>query len=254
MERVSVLSNVLKQKDIFNFFSRSAIEKAWAYHAQRRVTAVEINDDCTNMSARVAGTAKKPYAVDIDLRYSGDRLIDIEGVCTCPMALNCKHVAATLLEALNGGTTPAHDTLPSRDRSVELIATPAVPVLPLELNEWLEKVGTAIRGDDYPPDVIQRLIYCVQPHAREGRMPHLALSVISVKLRKDGSFSNSPSRPNLASVNLENPPAFYRAVDIDIVRSLSREFRAYGQQDVYLIRTIEFCGASSTLDAPIGVT
>ena len=63
-----VLSNVLKQKGIFNFFSRSAMHKAWAYHAQRRVTAVEISDDFTNIRARVTGSAKKPYAVDIDLR------------------------------------------------------------------------------------------------------------------------------------------------------------------------------------------
>ena len=239
MEQVTVLSNVLKQKDIFNFFSRSAMHKAWTYQAQRRVTAVEISDDFTNIRARVTGLAKKPYAVDIDLRYSGDRLIDIEGECTCPMSHNCKHVAATLLEATSGSTARAHDTSPSHGRTVEVKATPAVPVLPLELNEWLEKIGTAIRGDDYPPDVIQRLIYCVQPHARDGRMPHLALSVISTRLRKDGGFSNQHSRPNLSSVNLENPPAFYRAADIDIVRSLLREYRTYGQQDIYLIRNVE---------------
>jgi len=234
-----VLSNVLKQKDIYNFFSRSAMHKAWAYHSQRRVMAVEINDDCTNIRARVTGSAKKPYAVDINLRYSGDRLIDIEGACTCPMSHDCKHVAATLLEAASGNAARAHDTLPSTGRTVEVEAKPAVQVLPFEVNDWLEKIGTAIRGDDYPPDVIQRLIYCVQPHAREGRMPHLALSVISTRLRKDGSFSNQLSRPNLSSVNLENPPAYYRAVDTDIVKSLSREFRAYGEQDVYLIRAIE---------------
>jgi superfamily II DNA or RNA helicase len=233
-----VLSTALKQKDIFNFFSRSAMHKAWAYHAQRRVTAVEINDDFTNIRARVIGSAKKPYAVDIDLRYSGDRLIDIEGECTCPMSHNCKHVAATLLEATSGRATLAHDTLPSHGRTVEVKATPAVPVLAFELNDWLEKVGTAIRGDDYPPDVIQRLIYCVQPHVRDGQMPHLALSVISTRLRKDGGFSNQVSRANLSSVNLENPPAFYRAADIDIVRSLVREYRTYGQQDVYLVRNV----------------
>jgi superfamily II DNA or RNA helicase len=234
-----VLSNVLKQKDIFRFFSRSAMDKAWAYRAQRRVAAVEINDDCTNIRARVTGSAQKPYAVDIDLRYSGDGLIDIEGECTCPMSHNCKHVAATLLEATSARTTLGHDTLPSDGRTVELKATPSVSALPAELNDWLEKIGTAVRGDDYPPEVMQRLIYCVQALPRDGQILHLALSVISTRLRKDGGFSNQFSRPNLSSFNLENPPVFYRAADIDIVRSLLREYRSYGQHDVYLVRNIQ---------------
>ena len=189
---------------------------------------------------RVSGSAKKPYAVDIGLEYSGDRLVDIEGECTCPVSLNCKHVAATLLEALNGRTAPARATLPARGPAARGEATPAAPVLPLELNDWLEKVGTAIRGDDYPPEVVQRLLYCVQPQAREGRMPHLALSVMSTRLRKDGGFANQVSRPNLSSVNLENPPAYYRAADVDIVRGLAREYRSYAGRDVvYLVRDAE---------------
>jgi len=52
-----VLSDVLKRKDIYTFFSRSAFEKAYVYQAQGRVTGLEISEDLTHVRAKVRGSA-----------------------------------------------------------------------------------------------------------------------------------------------------------------------------------------------------
>ena len=233
-----MLSNILKQDDIVDFFSRSAWSKGSAYQAQGRVSALEVSDDLTQVHARVRGSERTPYRVDIFLRYSHDELDDIDGDCTCPVGYNCKHVAAALIDALRRKGTAVDAAPASRQGTLPGFARPQqAPVLLPELNDWLEKVGGSIRGNDYPADVSQRLLYCVQPHAREGRMPHLAVSLLSVKLRKDGTLSDHVSRSNPGS-DPDRAPAFYRDADQDIVVGLSREYQTYGHQDVYLIRSV----------------
>ena len=96
-----MLSDVLKRKEIYSYFSRSAMEKAHAYQAQGRVSAVGVSDDLTHVTSRVRGSESSNYRVDIQLEFDDDSLTDIDGDCSCPMAFNCKHVAATLLEALS---------------------------------------------------------------------------------------------------------------------------------------------------------
>jgi superfamily II DNA or RNA helicase len=231
-----VRSNVLKRDDIGDYFSRSALSKAADYQAQGRVTALAVSEDYTNISAKVRGSARTPYSVDINLTFNRDELVDVEGDCTCPMSYNCKHVAATLLEASAEKATTTGAKFPTVRGVAGTAATPAAEALSHELNDWLERVGAAIRGNDYPADVTQRLLYRVQPHPREGRTPHLAVSLLSVRLRKDGSFSSQVTRPSFSSFDPDKAPAYYRAADIEIVTALSRGYRSYGQQDVYLVR------------------
>lgn len=231
-------SNALKQDDVDGFFSRSAWSKGSAYQAQGRVSALDVSDDLTQVRARVRGSERTPYSVDIFLRYKHDELTDIDGDCTCPVGFNCKHVAATLVEAMRK-KGPATDATPATRQGMlpGFVRPQAVPVLPPELNDWLEKIGGSIRGNDYPADVRQRLLYCVKPYAREGRMPHLAVSLLSVKLLKDGTLSDHVSRSTPGS-DPDRAPAFYRDADQDIVVGLAREYRPYGQSEVYLVRSV----------------
>src|SRR5882757_5921388 len=119
------LSDVLKQKEVYTFFSRSAFEKAVAYRAQGRVTSVEISEDLTHIRAKVRGSGSNTYRVEVQLDFSGDRLADLDGECSCPMAVNCKHVAATVLEALSTKQPSTQAVLPSKT-----VVAPAAPVLP----------------------------------------------------------------------------------------------------------------------------
>ncbi|WP_246756265.1 SWIM zinc finger domain-containing protein [Bradyrhizobium neotropicale] len=99
-----VLPDVVKTKDIYSFFSRSAFEKGYAYRAQGRVTGLEISDDLTRIRSKVRGGEPSPYRVDIELEFDDGRLIDLDGTCSCPIGANCKHVVATMLQALSGAS------------------------------------------------------------------------------------------------------------------------------------------------------
>jgi superfamily II DNA or RNA helicase len=228
VDLAQVLSDLVKRKDIYTFFSRSAFEKGYAYQAQGRVAGLKISDDLTNISAKVRGNGSAPYRVQIQLDFSRDRLADIDGECSCPMVSNCKHVAATLLEALNGKEPSAEAALPGRQKAVADDApAPSVPVLPYDVTAWLDNIGKAVRGDDYPSDLSQRLLYCLQPSQDGARMPGLAVSLLSVRVLKGGEFGGSLTRPSVSDFSPERAPKYYRDADIDILVRLSSRRREY---------------------------
>ena len=138
-----MLSEVLKRKDIYTFFSRSAFEKGYVYQAQGRVTGLEVSDDLTRIRAKVRGSSSKDYRVKVKLVFDGDRLADLDGECGCPMMINCKHVVATLLEAMGEQRPPGEPTSP-RDKVAE---APSTVILSHEVSAWLDSLGeTAAHG------------------------------------------------------------------------------------------------------------
>ena len=225
-----MLSDILKKDSLVDFFGRSAWNKGRVYQAQARVSALDVSLDLTRVRARVRGSERAPYSVDVYLSFKRDELIDIDGTCSCPVGFNCKHVAATLIEATAARGALSQGSLPGLARSEP------VPVLAPELHDWLDKIGGSIRGNDYPSDVSQRLLYCLQPFARDGRMPLVSVSLLSVKARKDGTLSDHTSRSN-PGPDLDRFPAFYREADLEIVQGLSREYQTFGKPEFYLVRS-----------------
>lgn len=217
LESVRALANVLKRKDLYGHFSRSAFEKGHAYQAQGRVSGIEISDDLTHIEADVEGSEIDDYFVEVQLKFKDAQLVDVRGKCSCPMARNCKHVVATLLEAISetpSEAPPPRPTVPGRPPGV----------LPYEINEWLDKLGKAVRSDDYPADVNQHLLYRLHPSDERIAMPVLAVSLLSVRTLKNGNYSDSYAQPNVADFSADRAPKYYRDSDIDIVSQL----RAHG--------------------------
>ena len=220
--RGSVLSDRLKQKDIYSFFSRAAMEKAYAYRAQGRVSALQISDDLTHLSSRVKGAESNVYRVDIALDFDRDRLVDLDGDCSCPMNSNCKHVAATLLEAIGKSDTRSEAASPSVPSSVaaDRLLQAAKP-LPHDVVNWLESVGKATRGDDYPAEITQRLLYCLNP-SHDTAQPRVNVSLVSSHLGKGGAFGGGVSYPSFDNFETARAAKYYRDSDIDILLQLSR--------------------------------
>jgi superfamily II DNA or RNA helicase len=230
LESLQVLSDVLKRKEIYSYFSRAAMEKAHAYQAQGRVSGVEVSDDLTHVSSRVRGSESKKYRVDIQLEFDDDSLTDIDGGCSCPMAFNCKHVAATLLEALNGKAPPvlASEPVAQAAKPAKVQAPSAPPVLAYEVNTWIDGVGRAARSSDYAADESQRLLYCLHPS--DDAMPYLAVSLRSVRLRKGGDYADNYSSPSPYEFKPERAPKYFRDVDVDIVTEVNSRVRNYYAQ------------------------
>lgn len=246
-----MLSDVLKRKEIYSYFSRSAMEKAHAYQAQGRVSGVEVSDDLSHVSSQVRGSESKKYRVDIQLEFENDSLTDVDGDCSCPMAFNCKHVAATLLEALNGKAHPvlASESLAQAAKPAKAQAPSAPLVLGHEVDTWIDSVGRAARSSDYAADESQRLLYCLHPS--DGAMPYLAVSLRSVRLRKGGDYADNYGSPSPYEFKPERAPKYFRDVDVDIVTEVHSRVRNYYAQGPYseeLLRRIVATGRAFWLD------
>jgi superfamily II DNA or RNA helicase len=249
------LSDVLDEREIVTFFSRSAFHKARAYQAEGRVLAVEVSEDLTRVRASVSGSERSPYQVDIRLDFAGDRLADLDGDCTCPMAFNCKHVAVSLLEALSGSDKLVDAALsPGRRLGAGRSLSPAAPTLPYEVTEWLERVGNATRGNDYPPEMTQRLLYCLGPSRDSAQMPSLAVSLLSARVTKGGELGGTITQPNAYGLTAERAPKYFRDCDIDILVQLSSHLQAYAYSvghrpvSIELLRQIIATGRAFWLD------
>ncbi|HEX9208871.1 MAG TPA: SNF2-related protein, partial [Bradyrhizobium sp.] len=255
LESARVLANVVKRKDLYNYFTRSAFEKGHAYQLQARVSGLEISDDLTRVEADVEGSEVDDYAVDIQLKFKDAQLVGLRGNCSCPMALNCKHVVATLLEAMSEKRPSAEPGSPHREAEVSPRSAPSgrpPGVLPYEINNWLEKLGSAIRGDDYPPELNQRLLYCLHPSDERAPMPVLAISLLSVRILKNGDFSANYTQPQVVDFSPDRAAKYYRDSDLDILSQLHA--RARGQyfgavpQSAGLLQMIVATGRAFWLD------
>ncbi len=83
------------------FFGSRTVQRGTDYFLKNRVRTLELDDEIQTITAKVGGSGKKVYHVEIDFeRYTDDPDEDpFQGICSCPMQINCKHVCATLLAA-----------------------------------------------------------------------------------------------------------------------------------------------------------
>jgi superfamily II DNA or RNA helicase len=247
LESLHVLSDALKRKDIYTYFSRAAMEKAVVYQAQGRVSDVQVSDDLNHISARVRGSEARNYRVDIRLAFGGDKLSDLGGDCSCPMAFNCKHVAATLLEVLSGRETNAPSTPKAGTGNISKPSAP--PVLGFEVQSWIEDVGRSVRSSDAPADGSQRLLYCLEPS--DEAMPYLIVSLRSVRINKGGTYAGNYTSPSLFEFKPDRAPKYFDDVDVDLLTQLTSRIRGYYSQGPYpeeLLKRLVATGRAFWLD------
>lgn len=232
-----MLSDFVNNREAAAWFTGAAFAKAMDYRAQGRVMGLAVSEDLTSIRAHVGGSGKAIYDVDITLEFDHLGVDVIDGQCSCPMEHNCKHVAATLLEVL-ARERATKKPIPAAP-SAQTVGAPAA-ALSMSAVAWLEELGKASRGDDYPPEVAQRLLYLLRPMAAGQQMAELAVSLVSVRQLKAGGFSSSATktRPSAFNANAE-PPKYYRDADIDIVTGLSRRYIYSSLQDADPVRSID---------------
>lgn len=80
-----------------------SLERGLEYWRAHRVLRCELRPAADCVTGRVQGSTSQTYDVEVALRTCGEQVL-IHGICSCPVSLNCKHVAAVLLEFVNRGT------------------------------------------------------------------------------------------------------------------------------------------------------
>ena len=192
--------------------SSRSFERGRRYHAQGRARVSRISDDGSHVEGEVLGGGPLPYQVSADIRRLLSGRLAIGGDCTCPVGFDCKHVAALLLQVLDG-TRPA-------------ASPPPRTTLTFEVADWLAKVErVATSGsEDYPPDIRQRLLYLVDVAPDWHGIPRPILNTVSVRLLATGEFSDKVAIVDPGNqANSPTPAKYLRSSDLVILRGLAHQ-------------------------------
>ena len=229
-------------------FDAKTLQRARGYAAEGHVLSVEPQGE-GRLRARVSNGRGQTYTQRIGLDPRGRGLID--GVCTCPVGYNCKHVAAVLMVWLDG-------------------AAPAAQAVPAGLSDpaarWLDRVveprGTLVeeaRPEAYPESVKERLLYVLDAQAASVR-----IEVHKGRINAAGTALNKHmSRyDGMHLVRGAAPAKFVRPVDLELLAALAQAglweahigyglstlLRPRGEAAVALIRRL--CETGRFLSAP----
>ncbi|TCL90142.1 SNF2 family DNA or RNA helicase [Rhizobium sp. PP-WC-2G-219] len=214
--------------DILRAVGANAFSAGKAYQRQGRVIAFQWHGD-DGIAAQVQGSDRKPYRLSISIEPNHTGRVVIEGDCSCPVAFNCKHVAASLLHGLVTVTRQA--SLPALMTPVPSTASrsptaPGAPAAPLSLSptvsDWLNRLrevdARSQRGDD---DLPQRLIYILSPERGRTAMPRLRLEIRSGRTLRDGTISATSSAYNLENWHTRSEAKFLRDADRKILQVIT---------------------------------
>jgi len=204
------------EADIRRSIEAGSLARGRQVHAKGLVIDVDVNSGETVITGRVRGSEPKPYRQLITLK-AGARGTAIHGACSCPMTINCKHVAAVLIEALRSARGGGNASPEQEDERH--------PLLSPRLMGWLDDLDAAATeegGDDYPADIKNRLIYVLDVEtASRGGAARATISPMTATLLKAGGFGAGPKFYNPNNIYNYQPAKYLRPVDMEILRELA---------------------------------
>ena len=182
----------------------AALAAGWRYLRQGRVLSAQLAADGRVLEGSTRGTSPLPYRQVIRLRQGSRGKATVDGLCSCPVGYNCKHVAAVLLRHAEARPRPAEP------------APPTEPALPPALANWLAALpdpGAAPAAA--PRDQLLYLLDIAEDTLRPGA---LVVTPMVQALRKDGS-GGATRRFRLQSSSAT--PRYVNAPERAILRRLS---------------------------------
>lgn len=153
------------------------------------------------IKGRVSNGRGKSYQQRITLRRA---LVD--GICSCPVGYNCKHVAAVLM------------VWAERQNERSSLAAP--------VQGWLSRVRESTparqlpeeRPEEYPNNVKDRLLYVLTPHGAQVK-----IDTCKGRINASGTALNQSIRRYDAANALRGAPAkFIRPVDLELLSALAQ--------------------------------
>lgn len=167
------------------------------------------------LTAKVQGTAARPYRVEIDLaastRTPRSRLL---GDCSCPVGQNCKHMAAALVVYMLDGAIEDDGQVGAWTGTEGGQEQPARPQLLAELSRW-----QAVRSQPAKP-VRSGVIFELSTISHRP-----SVLMRKVKHRPDGGIEFGKWTEITAEMLL-TPPSYLTPLDMSIITQLWAERRA----------------------------
>lgn len=247
----------ITEAEIIQLVGHTSFLKGQTYQRQGRIQALSRDDGV--LLAIVRGSGGNIYETTVDVWRDANKRLGADGTCSCPVGMNCKHVAAALIEArrslllgciettgsryagspsqrfvnsrkplVSRSMPPGTRSPPDVPRIPAPTSSPAPVLLPPHILDWIDRLGAEEPGDDYPAGMTQRLLYVLTPRPSRDATPALSASAISVRLLKSGAFSETVNIFNPLNV-LKTPPAKYlRRSDLSILKAVALLELSYG--------------------------
>ena len=216
------------RRDIERSLPADYVGRGARYVREGRVLEVSRRTDSPGFRGLVDGTADAPYRVEVDVLHgsAGPR---IYGRCTCPIAVNCKHVAAVLIAIAEGhpvarppagnapGLMPAVESAPGTHRTDAGGGGVLPPGWLNWLNDAAERVVLAEREHATDP-AAQRLLYVIGPVPAFQR-PGVRVQTFTARPKKTGGLSTPRAWGNARNA-IHAPPSFVTPQDVRLLRRL----------------------------------
>ncbi|HEY0524194.1 MAG TPA: DEAD/DEAH box helicase [Stellaceae bacterium] len=208
----------------------SSLERGDLYQREGRVVDVRVDREGGGITGLVRGSRRTPYRVDVEIDpVSGDYL---DGSCTCPMGVDCKHVAAVMLQVLRerGQGQGTLSGLAYVDLKARRTPSPPAPdPLAGPLAVWF---GTLAKRAAQPAanrsTEAARVLFILDVATRNDR-PRLAVKPLVVRPKKGGGWTAGQSYV-MGTLTAPSPPQAFGPEDIVIGRlwSAGRTYYSYG--------------------------
>src|SRR5258706_5551929 len=191
------------------------------YADEGLVSDLRYFSDEKRYTAAVQGSRPEPYRVEAQL-VKGAHGPTIYGLCTCPVRVNCKHVAAMLWMALDSKLEEKNAEKSERVAPAQKPRPAQPPAVPIDLSLWLQRAPRIAQPDGirakravHSP---QGLAYVIDAGAR-STPSGLSLKLVSARRRKSGGYGG-PTRWSNVRQALTAPPRFVSGEDQLILRML----------------------------------
>ena len=219
----------LDSADIKRCCGAATYQRGLVYFEQDKVRGVELGEysGVPQIKASVAGRNGRVYKVNVEIRQYEDDYLEIDGDCTCPAQIDCKHVAATLLHVISRNEDKQKKSK-DRDRA----------------SDWLDSLKKASqrvlpeKTEHFPEDISQRLLYILEPQGEARNSWGIEVSTQRVRKLKKGGYGKASNFPLEKAREGSYSTDFIQQIDRDIAQLLTtrQEFYYYNFSNSYPLR------------------
>ncbi len=218
----------LPQEQIQRFIRDTHFNDGLDFFEKGQVVSAESSNG-SKVNAIVSEGGKKSYRQTISLSFAkSGNLRSIQGLCTCSVGYNCKHVTAALL-ATADDIEPPEPQVPATNGATHA-RRPAEPTAPA-VRSWLERLKQADGAlkepeeeDDETIDLSDRIKERIFYVIGQDRQQRITVTPVKGSLKRAGDIGAGARPYNFSNLDVNDPPQFVLPVDLRIFRML----QAYG--------------------------
>ncbi|MBA1427311.1 helicase SNF2 [Pseudomonas orientalis] len=195
------------------FFDSRSLERGFEYAGENRLEIKEFGHN--RLIAHCRGSGRNVYSLAITLEGATSRWTGIRCVCSCPVAINCKHAAAVLFTL-----TALYEELNEPKKQVADRLSP-------QLESWLETIPKpGQEGETQPKNTGTCLLYQITPDVYSNGW---SLEVYRARVTKKGDYSDIKPLYSMDET-LRRAPGYMHELDTRIGRllMLGRSYGSYG--------------------------